>query len=60
MSGNGQPPLVISTVPGGDADLLGGLRGTNASNQKSKVLDLKRRQEAGQEQGGAGMGGGVF
>jgi uncharacterized protein YfaS (alpha-2-macroglobulin family)/tetratricopeptide (TPR) repeat protein len=44
--------------PGGDADLLGGLRSANAANQQSKVLILKQRQDAGQN-GGAGMGGGM-
>ena len=67
--GGGQTPWVISTIPvvgpgaaqGGDADLLGGLKTSNAANQKAKVLHLKQRQEAGQSGGmGGGMGGGMF
>jgi hypothetical protein len=50
-----QPP-----EPGGDADLLGGLRSANTSNQRSKAQSLKQRQDAGQIGGGGGMGGGFF
>ena len=53
-----QTPFVISvipvvgpqTAPGGDADLLGGLKGSNAANQRAKVMHLKQRQDAGQGQ----------
>ncbi len=56
-------PVQSQTTPGGDADLLEGLKNSNAANQKAKVLHLKQRQDAGQ--GGAGgmgggMGGGMF
>jgi hypothetical protein len=49
----------------GDADLLGGLKSSNSANQKAKVMQLKQRQEAGQNGGTSGgmmggMGGGVF
>ncbi len=61
-----QTPFVISAVPvvgggapGGDADLLGGLRGSNAANQKANVMHLKQTQDAGQS-GGNGLGGGFF
>jgi hypothetical protein len=62
----GQAPNVISVIPavgpqatpGGDADLLEGLKGSNAANQKAKVLHLKQRQNAGQNGGMGGMGGG--
>ena len=66
--GMSQTPHVISVIPviggaspGGDADLLGGLKSSNAANQKAKVLHLKQRQDAGQGQGGTGGGmGGSF
>ena len=47
---------------GDDADLLGGLRGSNAANQGQNVLRLKQRQDAGQNNGmnNNGMGGGMF
>ncbi len=64
-----QTPFVISvipvvgpqTAPGGDADLLGGLKSSNAANQRAKVMHLKQRQDAGQGQSGmmGGMGGGM-
>ncbi len=76
MSGMGreasQTPYVISVVPvvdpgspGGDADLLEGLKNSNTANQKAKVLHLKQRQDTGQDAGkgggmGGGMGGGFF
>ena len=47
------------TAPGGDADLLEGLKSSNAANQKAKVLHLKQRQDAGQK-GEQGVGGGSF
>ena len=59
-------PQVISVIPtraagrpGGDADLLEGLKSSNAANQKAKVLHLKQRQDAGQN-GSGGMGGGML
>ncbi len=57
FGGKSKTPFVISVIPSGDADLLGGLRGANAANQQSKALHLKQRQDAGQNQGGSGMGG---
>ncbi len=65
MMGGNQTPFVISVIPvvgpQGDADLLGGLKSSNAANQKAKVLHLKQRQDAGQGQGAmGGMGGGFF
>jgi hypothetical protein len=57
--GDQQTPFVISVVPGGDADLLGGLKGANAANQRAKVQHLKQRQDAGNN-GGNNVGGGVF
>ena len=56
---------VISVIPvvepqdtqGGDADLLEGLKGSNAANQRAKVLHLKQRQDAGQRRYGRWNGG---
>jgi len=66
MPARGQTPFVLSVVPvidgnspGGDADLLGGLRNSNSANQQSKVQQLKKRQDAGQS-GANGIGGGFF
>ncbi len=66
MPARGQTPFVISVVPvidgnspAGDADLLGGLKSANNANQQSKVQQLKKRQEAGQN-GANGIGGGFF
>ena len=62
----GQTPYVISVIPPvgpqGDANLLGGLKSSNAANQKAGVLHLKQRQDAGQNSGmmGGGGGGGMF
>ena len=49
-----------AAAPGGDADLLGGLKSANEANQNAKVQHLKQRQEAGQGGTGGGMGGGFF
>ena len=67
MAGRRQPDALCDRAPfpwwagapGGDADLLGGLRGSNAANQKANVMHLKQTQDAGQS-GGNGLGGGFF
>ena len=50
----------LAVQEGGDADLLGGLKGSNAANQNAKVMHLKQRQEAGQGNNGGMGGAGMF
>ena len=56
------PPGMAMTPAqqGGDADLLEGLKSSNAANQRAKVMHLKQRQDAGQGAGMGGVAGGFF